>query len=275
MVRLRKDSRGNYVARKRLPDDVREEYGRLYGQSFEAKFYAPASTKRPDAERQFHEWEAEINARIAAIRAQRTGEGIPLTRHQARALAGEWYDWFLARHSSTEKDWEQARDQVQDAMREAIGEKRWEENHPNELWEHDEELREALRPVLADVGETAQFLAAKAVTPNNEARALFLDFLYSDLAAALKRLIRISEGDYSPDGYREQFPKFEGTARGDTSVQLFDLWCSEQKPAAGTIESWQYVFQVWGTRGRVDKHRRSAKLDNKSSYARAQCAHGR
>jgi hypothetical protein len=61
MVRLRKDSPGNYIARKRLPEDVRQEYERLYGQSFEAKFYAPASTKRQDAKRQFHEWEAETN----------------------------------------------------------------------------------------------------------------------------------------------------------------------------------------------------------------------
>jgi len=100
MVRLRQDSRGNYKARKRLPKDVREEYGRLHGQSFEVKFYRPANTKRHDAERQFHEWEAETNARIAAIRASRAGEGTPLTRHQARALAGEWYDWFIARHST-------------------------------------------------------------------------------------------------------------------------------------------------------------------------------
>ena len=85
-----------------------------------------------------------------------------LTRQQARALAGEWYDWFLARHSSSDRDWEQARDQVQDAMREAVGEKRWEENHPDELWEQEEELRTTVRPVLADVGETAQFLATKS-----------------------------------------------------------------------------------------------------------------
>ncbi|MGB7277183.1 MAG: hypothetical protein WBD15_05485, partial [Pseudolabrys sp.] len=123
MVRLRQDTRGNYVARKRLPDDVREEYGTLFGQSFEAKFYAPASTKRREAELLFHEWLADVDARIANILAQRRGEGTALTRQQARALAGEWYDWFLSRHSSTEKNWEQARDQVQSAMREAIGEK--------------------------------------------------------------------------------------------------------------------------------------------------------
>src|SRR3974390_824019 len=45
MVTLRQDKRGNYTARKRLPNDVRDEYGRLYGPRIEAKFYAPASTK--------------------------------------------------------------------------------------------------------------------------------------------------------------------------------------------------------------------------------------
>ena len=71
-------------------------------------------------------------------------------------MAGEWYEWFLARHSSDDMDAEHARDQVQDAMRQVIGEQRWEENHPDELWEHSEELRRAVRPVLADVGETAR-----------------------------------------------------------------------------------------------------------------------
>ena len=100
MVSLGRDSRGNYKARKRLPGDVREEYGRLYGPTLEAKFHAPADTKRQDAERQFHEWEAETNARIAAIRAERKGEGIPLARQQARALAGE----FRARHPVSDRE---------------------------------------------------------------------------------------------------------------------------------------------------------------------------
>ena len=83
--------------------------------------------------------------------------------------------------------------QVQSAMREAIGEKQWEENDPNELWEHDEKLREALRPLLADVGETAQFLAAKAWCRTTKRALCFWISLYKDLAAALKRLTRMSE----------------------------------------------------------------------------------
>jgi hypothetical protein len=178
MVTLTQDSKGNYRARKRLPDDVREEYGDAFGPRVEAKFYAPASTKRKDAERLFHEWSADVDTKIANIRAERKGEGVSLTRQQARGLAGEWYDWFLARHSSGDMDAERVRDQVHEAMRRAVGEKRWEASHPEELWEHEEELRATVRPVLADVGETAQFLATKSLVLNNEARGLFLDILY-------------------------------------------------------------------------------------------------
>ena len=131
-------------------------------------------------------------------------------------------------------------------MREAVGEKRWEENHPDELWEQEEELRNAVRPVLADVGETSQFLATKALVLNNEARVLFLDFLYKDLAEALRRLIRQSEGDYSPDTYRERFPKSEGADSGERPTQLFERWAKEREAAAGTVEGWQYVFREMG-----------------------------
>jgi hypothetical protein len=47
MAKLRRDENGNYLARKRLPDDVREEYGRLYGARYEAKFSAPKTDQPP------------------------------------------------------------------------------------------------------------------------------------------------------------------------------------------------------------------------------------
>jgi integrase len=243
MVSLSQDSKGNYRARKRLPDDVRDDYGRLYGPSSEAKFSRKADTKPHVERREFNEWLSDVEARIANIRAQRNGEGQVLTRQQTRALAGEWYEWFLARHSSSERNWDQARDKVQDAMREVVGARRWEQNHPDELWEQDEELKAAVRPVLADVGETAQFLATKALVLTNDARDQFLDHLYKDLAEALRRLIRLSEGDYSPDKYRERFPKLEGGNTGQTPTQLFARWVTERQPSANSIESWRYVFR--------------------------------
>jgi hypothetical protein len=121
MVSLRQDTRGNFSARKRLPDDVREEYGRRHGQRFEAKFFAAANAGAAEAKRLFREWENEVDARIEAIRAERTGEGIALTPLQARALAGEWYDWFVARHPLRDlRTWDLIRDQLHDALRDAM-----------------------------------------------------------------------------------------------------------------------------------------------------------
>ena len=128
-------------------------------------------------------------------------------------------------------------------MREVVGGRRWEQNHPDDLWEQDEELRAATRPVLADVGETAQFLATKALVLTSDGRHQFLDHLYKDLAEALRRLIRLSKGDYSPDTYRERFPKLEDRDKGGTPTQLFVQWVTERQPSANSIESWRYVFR--------------------------------
>ncbi len=64
MVTLGEDSQGNYKARKRLPDDVRDEYGRLYGSRFEVKFFVPASTKPNMARRLFSEWLARGHGKL-------------------------------------------------------------------------------------------------------------------------------------------------------------------------------------------------------------------
>ena len=126
--------------------------------------------------------------------------------------------------------------------REAVGDAEWDRSDPDELWTHDPKLRREVYPVLADVGETAQFLNMKRLTLNAEGRESFLYWLYDDLAAVLKKLERLAKGDYGDDGYAKRFPKFEATDASDTPQQLFDKWVSERKPAYGTIESWSYVF---------------------------------
>ena len=55
----------DYLARKRLPDDVREEYGRLYGARYDAKFSAPRTTKSHEAQQRYAVWLAEVEGRIA------------------------------------------------------------------------------------------------------------------------------------------------------------------------------------------------------------------
>ena len=51
---------------------------------------------RLKARAKHRDWLNEIEARIANIRAERKGEGRTLTPQGARALAGEWYKWFVA-----------------------------------------------------------------------------------------------------------------------------------------------------------------------------------
>jgi integrase len=244
MASLAQDSKGNYKARKRLPDDVRDEYGRLYGARYEAKFFAPKTSKAHEVKRLYGNWLAEVEGRIAAIRADRDGTGRTLTRVEARKLAGDWYEWFTARHAeATEEDIDWRRDTVREALTDTVGDEEFERLR-GDVWDQ-EEVREAVRPVLAEVGETAQFLALTQIALTRDARNLFLDFLYDDLAAALKRLLRLADGDYSSDKYAERFPKVvEGTDSGITSWQLFENWVAERKPAYGTIESWRYIFHA-------------------------------
>jgi hypothetical protein len=77
MVTLVRGPDGAYRARKRLPNDVREEYGRQYDARHEAKFFRPANTKPHEAKRDFGEWIAEVESRIDTIRKQREGEVSP------------------------------------------------------------------------------------------------------------------------------------------------------------------------------------------------------
>ena len=245
MVKLRQDTNGNFVARKRLPDDVREEYGRRYGARHEAKFSASARVGPQAAKQKFREWDIEVDWRITSIRSERSGEGVALTPQQARALAGEWYEWFIVRHPLRDlQAWDNLRDWVHDALREAVGHDEWERGRADELLREDEDLRKEVHPVLADVGETAQFLAAKGLTLNREAQARFLDWLYDDLWAALSRMIRNADGDYRDDRYAERFPKFDGADSGETPKQLFDRWTAEKRPAPSTIETWGYVIDA-------------------------------
>ena len=216
MVKLERRPSGGYSARKRIPNNVREEYAKRYGPKHEAKFSAPVGTDALEARRLYREWLDEVEGRIAAITAERSGTGVALTKRDARALAGEWYDWFIGRFpldDAYDMLWDDLWDRVQHAIQDEVTEEEVDRHGYDRLWADREDVRAAVRPVLADIGETAQFLAAKKLVLNNEAHTLFLDYLYEDLTAALHRLERLSQGNYSPDQYRERFPKLARAAR--------------------------------------------------------------
>jgi hypothetical protein len=88
---------GGFSARKRIPADVREAYGRLYGRTSEEWFNSgpvPIDTARAKC----REWQSAIEARFTNIRAERKGQGRTLTPMEARALSGDWYQWWTTRN---------------------------------------------------------------------------------------------------------------------------------------------------------------------------------
>jgi hypothetical protein len=99
MTTLRTASNGDWLARKMIPEDVRDAYKAKFGVKIEARFREPRTTPEGRAKQTFREWDAEITARIERLRAEARGEGIPsITQRQARSLAGQWYTWFIRQH---------------------------------------------------------------------------------------------------------------------------------------------------------------------------------
>lgn len=79
VARLKRVRTGAFKARKALPEDIiREAYAQVYGQKWEAIFWAPAGTP-PDRVKLLHaEWLVEVERRLMALRGEvlsRSGGG--------------------------------------------------------------------------------------------------------------------------------------------------------------------------------------------------------
>jgi hypothetical protein len=98
MVALNQLKNGQFLSRKVIPVDVRDAYARLFGVRREAQLRQSADTPRQAAKTRHAEWTAEIETRIATLRAEARGEGQPLTKLNAIALAGRWYNWFVGQY---------------------------------------------------------------------------------------------------------------------------------------------------------------------------------
>ncbi len=245
-ISLKPTKSGGFVARKRIPTDVQAEYRRLYGVTWEERLNTGPGVTVNLARAKEREWRTEIENRIQNIRAQRNGIGRALTPQQARALAGEWYHWFTNRHLAKHRSashWEDYLSDVADQIRDTVMPATASDGDPDEEWEMSTRAREAVRPLLADLGETSVFLASREVTLDQASRAIFLDYLYSDFAAALRLLIRRARGDYSTDGRPNQFPKFARTPDPAlTPWMLFERWIAAVEPAISTVDRWRAVF---------------------------------
>lgn len=251
LVRSKKS--GEYIARKAIPKDVQEAYARLHGVRWEALLKLPAGTSRHEAKTRLGEWLAEVETRIGALRAAARGEGLPLTRINAIALAGRWYTWFVGQHEhdpGTPKRWREMGDHLvwQVLYPEAPDE--YHENpkaDPHWEWTREAEVREAVRPQIAELARVATFLASEGRALNAEAYALFVDAVGDNLYPAIQLLERRAAGDYSVDETVQSFPAFtespERRATGLDCWQLFEAYVKAAKPADGTVTRWRAVFQ--------------------------------
>ena len=68
MTTLKRLKSGAFSARKSIPKHVRAEYRERFGGGWEERFRADAGTPLGEAKRALHDWLAEIEARIKAIR---------------------------------------------------------------------------------------------------------------------------------------------------------------------------------------------------------------
>jgi integrase len=252
MVALNRAADGRWVARKGIPEDVRDEYARLYGYKREAPLKLPAGTPRHEAKTRLAEWEAEIETRIATLRAKKNGEGQPLTKLNAIALAGRWYNWFVKQHEADPgpaKRWEELEDhfvwnvlypEAPDSYHENT------EADPHWEWSKEPDVREAVRPQVAELARVATFLASEGIALNNEAYALFADAVQDNFYLAVSLLKRRANGDYSRDDTPDSFPPFtEGPARassGPSCWELFEAFAKATTPAQNTVQRWRAVF---------------------------------
>ena len=249
MVTPRSLKSGSTKVRKGIPNDVRAEYLRLYRVSREATLTVPAGTRPAEAKVRISEWTAEVETRIAAIRAAQNGEGQSLSQRQAFALAGEWYVWYVGRREESPGTPEQWNDlwvalieRLEDHAPEYVTEHGWRDLD----WTREPQVLEGIRPQIADEAKTAQFLASKGVVLNSEAQALFLDCVLPEFIAAILRLERVAGGNYEADERPSQFPKYDGrTVRPGNAVTpwaLFGAWATAIQPAASTVDRWRSIF---------------------------------
>jgi integrase len=242
---------GNWFARKGIPQDVRDEYARLYGVRYEAQLSLPGDTPRGEARIRHAEWTAEIETRIATLRAQKNGEGQPLTRMNALALAGRWYIWFVKQHEAdpgAPKYWREFSDHlvwhvISPEAPDSYHEKP--EADPHWEWAKEPDAREAVRPQVAELARVATFLANEGIALNAAAFALFVDAVSDNLLQALFVLERRANGDYSRDDTPDSFPQFaDGPLRGsgESCWELFEAFVTATKPAPKTVTRWRAVF---------------------------------
>ena len=257
MTALKRLKNGGFEARKAIPLDVRTAYAKLYAVRWEAKLRVPAGTALYEAKTLCGEWIADIESRIAALRAVAKGEGQPLTVRNAHALAGRWYSWFLTQHEDSKATHQHWADMEEFLLWDVIYFLAPNEFHedtaadPYWEWKNAPEVRAKVRPVFAENARTASFLMAQNIVLLPAAHNLFLDVVENNLIRAFARLEQLARGDYSPDQTLQHFPEFveshKKSQEGLRCWALYEAWLAAVKPTEGTRQRWHVVLKTLDT----------------------------
>jgi len=108
---LRLSKTGLWSARKVIPADIREAYGKR-----EEKKTWPSELSQGQAKAELAAWLVPIEERIAQLRAVATQSPVTFTKRQSRALAGEWYKAQVAKYEDDPgraEDWWFAREELE------------------------------------------------------------------------------------------------------------------------------------------------------------------
>jgi integrase len=252
IVALRQLKGGGFAARKAIPADVREEYARLHGVAWEEKLNLQGDLSRHEANTRYCEWLAEIETRIAKLRAAKKGEATPLTRQNAYALAGRWYSWFLALQANdlrTPSYWRNLGDHlVWDVIHPHAPDEYHQDTKADPEWEWRmlPEVRAEVRPVISEAARTGSFLLEQGIKLTPDANNLFVDAVSDSLLDAYTTLEGMARGNYSTDETVKLFPEYIETTRPAPRLSVWDLfqsWAKAIQPSSSTIDRWAAVFR--------------------------------
>ena len=251
MTTLRRAPNGDWFSRKRIPEDIRETYHSVFKVRQEERFRAPGSLPSERAKQTFRDWDAEITSRFEGLRTKARGEGETLTQRQVRALAGDWYLWYVGKHEDNPGSvdmWDHVHDTYEASSASSPqGRLRTTESPPR-----TPAVRRSVHRALERLGDIEAFLNERSMALTEDTRGSFLDAVEDEFVPALALLRRRAGGDYTRDDRPQKFPPSatnqprtppEGVkASGLTVWGLFEAWVTAKKPASSTVNRWRSVF---------------------------------
>lgn len=233
VVSLARKKSGKWYARKAIPADVRETYGKR-----EEKQSWPATLTEGQAKAELAAWLAPIEDRIAALRAHLTFTTVTLTRRQSLKLAGEWYRAKVEAEESR--------------FTEAPGVWDWDADVIAILPEDDPEgvtEGQPLRPLPFIVEERDRLVVALGLRLDaRSAEQLLQDMLrlYLDFLQLMQRRVA---GDFGPDPVLAVLPTYDAPppqakrAVAVSITKLFDDYAATGALQAHTVRKWRSAVQ--------------------------------